>query len=106
MVRRLNNFFSQSKLGFIFLFFLMTLLSSCSTVRKDGPPSYHVDITKIPDAVPKKEPLSKYGNMRSYRVFGKRYYTLRTSKNYDKTGIASWYGSKFHSRLTSSGERY
>jgi len=82
------------------------LLASCTHLRKDGPPSYNVDVSRIPDAVPKREPLAKYGNMSSYKVYGKRYYTLGTSRNYDKVGVASWYGTKFHAHKTSSGERY
>src|SRR5579871_391831 len=86
---------------------LALLVTSCSHVgRQDGPPNFHVDETKIPNAVPKNEPLARYGNMSSYRVFGKRYYTMPTSKNYDQVGIASWYGTKFHAQRTSSGERY
>ena len=86
---------------------LMVLLSSCAHVaRKDGPPNYYVDETKVPNAVPKPERLAKYGNMPSYRVFGKRYFTLRSSKNYDQVGVASWYGTLFHAQRTSSGERY
>lgn len=42
----------------------------------------------------------------SYSVYGKRYRTLGTSKNYLVKGIASWYGPGFHHRTTSSGERY
>jgi rare lipoprotein A len=86
---------------------LVFLLSSCSHVaRKDGPPNFYVDETKVKNAVPKVEPLSKCGNMASYRVFGKRYYTLRTSRNYDQIGVASWYGTQFHRHSTSSGEPY
>lgn len=85
----------------------MLLLSSCSHVgKKDGPPNFYVDETKIPNAVPKPEPRAKYGNMTSYRVFGKRYYTLKSSKNYEAVGTASWYGTLFHDRRTSSGEPY
>jgi len=91
----------------ILIILLMLLLTSCARMhRKDGPPNFYVDETKISNAVPKPEPLSKYGNMTSYRVFGKRYYTLRTSKNYCQTGVASWYGTQFHAQRTSSGERY
>jgi rare lipoprotein A len=89
--------------------FLLAFLSGCSSThvkKKDGPPNYHVDETKVPNAVPKIEPLSKRGNMESYQVFGKRYYTMKSSKNYDEVGIASWYGTQFHDRLTSNGERY
>lgn len=86
---------------------LMLLLTSCAHMkRKDGPPNFYVDETKISNAVPKDEPLSKYGNMRSYRVFGKRYYTLKSSRNYNQVGIASWYGTQFHEHNTSSGEPY
>jgi len=42
----------------------------------------------------------------SYVVNGKRYYTLNTSKGFVETGVASWYGSQFHGRRTSSGEIY
>lgn len=31
---------------------------------------------------------------------------LHTNKNYEERGYASWYGSRFHKRRTSSGERY
>jgi rare lipoprotein A len=86
---------------------MMALLSSCSHMsKKDGPPNYYVDVSKIPNAVPKPEPLSKYGNMRSYSVFGKRYYPLKSSNHFEQVGVASWYGTKFHSRRTSSGEPY
>lgn len=90
----------------IFLVILMLFLASCSTISKDGPPSYPVDESKIPDAVPKTEPLSKYGNKTSYRVFGKNYYVMKSSKSYHARGVASWYGTKFHHQRTSSGERY
>ena len=87
---------------------LFTLLSGCSSTKQDGPPSYYVDASKVPDAVPKKEPLSKYGNMASYVVFGKRYHVMSQNKgkHYHEVGTASWYGTKFHKRYTSSGERY
>lgn len=85
----------------------LIFLASCSTHRvKDGPPDFYVDEKKIPDAVPKIEPLAKYGNMRSYRVMGKEYYVMQNLKHYDEVGVASWYGTQFHNRLTSSGERY
>jgi rare lipoprotein A len=59
-----------------------------------------------PDPVPRHEPLSKLGNMPSYVVFGKRYYTLKTAAGYAERGIASWYGPQFHGKKTSSGEPY
>lgn len=86
---------------------LILLLSNCARIRhKDGPPNFYVDESRIPNAVPRIEPLSKCGNMRSYCVFGRRYYVMRSSRHYVAVGIASWYGTSFHSRRTSSGERY
>ena len=37
---------------------------------------------------------------------GKRYRVMSSSKDYSETGIASWYGTKFHGRLTSNREIY
>jgi rare lipoprotein A len=82
------------------------LLAGCKTVTKDGPPPYDVDVSKIPNAQPKVEKLSKYGNMPVYRVNGKSYYVMNSSKHYEAEGTASWYGTKFHKRNTSSGEKY
>lgn len=42
----------------------------------------------------------------SYRVFGRHYHVMKSSKNYQERGIASWYGRQFHYRHTSSGERF
>ena len=39
-------------------------------------------------------------------MFGKRYHVLDSSKGFRQRGIASWYGTKFHGRPTSSGEVY
>lgn len=97
----------QRLLNLLLLTVFTLLLSSCSHLgRKDGPPNFYVDETKIPNPIPKPEPLAKYGNMRSYVVFGKRYYVMKSSKHYTETGTASWYGTKFDTHRTSSGERY
>lgn len=70
-----------------------------------GGPS-HAELMRTPDAVPVAEPRSRYGNPRSYVVFGRTYRTLPSSRGYVERGIASWYGTKFHKRLTSSREPY
>lgn len=92
----------------VIIIFVVILLNACSTIvsKKDGPPPFFVDETKIPNAQPKVEPLSRIGNKPSYHVFGKRYHVMSSSKNYDERGIASWYGTKFHDRHTSNGEVY
>lgn len=73
---------------------------------QDGPPKIQKNVAKIPNAIPKVEPKSRYGNPKRYEVFGKTYTVLNSSKGYKRKGIASWYGTKFHGRRTSSGEPY
>ena len=86
---------------------LLLLTAGCSTVQnKDSGPSHSIDVSGIPNATPRTEPLSKRGNPSSYVVFGKRYYVLETAEGFRERGIASWYGNKFHGNSTSSGERY
>lgn len=59
-----------------------------------------------PQPLPGGEPLSERGNHSPYRVFGKTYHVLPTSRGYVEQGIASWYGKKFHGRPTSSMEPF
>lgn len=84
------------------------LLSGCSTSRTlpDGRPDRDRDISAIPDAEPRQEAPSRYGNPASYVVFGRRYHVMAHSRGFRQRGIASWYGTKFHGRRTSSGEPY
>ena len=51
-------------------------------------------------------PKSRRGNMAEYTVRGQRYRTLDTAAGFRERGVASWYGSKFHGRETSSGEPF
>ncbi len=83
------------------------LLSACGgALQKDRAPEGKIDISTIPDAVPRAEPRSKYGNPGFYEVNGQYYYVLDNSLGYFERGTASWYGEKFHGRRTSSGETY
>jgi len=72
----------------------------------DGPSSRKITAADVHDAVPAHEPRARYGNHSPYTVLGKTYTVLPSSKGYHERGIASWYGSKFHGRRTSSGEPY
>lgn len=66
-----------------------------------GPPP-----TRFKAVKPVAEPMSRYGNPATYHVDGQRYDVLTTATGYRQRGLASWYGTKFHSRRTSSGEHY
>ena len=72
----------------------------------DGPSMRDINAADVADAVPRQEPLARYGNHSPYEVFGKTYTVMDSSKGYREKGVASWYGSKFHGRRTSSGEPY
>ncbi len=73
---------------------------------QDGPPLNPPDVMNVPDAVPRVEPRSRYGNPKSYVVMGKEYHVLAQGTGYVARGGASWYGTKFHGQRTSSGEPY
>jgi len=91
---------------------MVLLLAACAGDKKketepgDGPSSRKITAADVKDAVPANEPLARYGNHSPYTVLGKTYTVLPTSMGYHERGIASWYGSKFHGRRTSSGEVY
>ncbi len=90
-----------------FVWLAVLVLGACSGVEQmDGAPVAPPDVSSVPDAVPRQEPLSRYGNPPSYVVNGKRYRTLSSSRGYRERGIASWYGTKFHGRRTSTQEVY
>ncbi|MCG5499931.1 septal ring lytic transglycosylase RlpA family protein [Ectothiorhodospira lacustris] len=100
---------------------LALTLAACSSSRGPGPagpgytpeerdgaphPGRIPDLSRVPEPVPRVEPPSRYGNPASYVVFGRRYTTLDSAEGYRERGVASWYGTKFHGRRTSSGEPY
>lgn len=98
---------SRSKLILVWLV-CVVFLAACTSplTKKDSAPKKPTRIDRTEKVIPKVEPKSKYGNPKSYVVFGQRYHTLPTAKGYVEQGVASWYGTKFHGRRTSSGETY
>jgi len=73
----------------------------------DGPPLIaSVDYSGKAEPEPRREPLAAYGNPETYEVDGLIYRTQAVSPGFSEFGVASWYGRKFHGRLTSSGEPY
>ena len=91
------------------IFSTLLFITCSSPIKKDSAPKSKHAAAKVERSqtlIPKVEPKSKYGNPPSYVVFGKRYYVMDSSKGYVEEGIASWYGTKFHGRPTSSQEPY
>jgi rare lipoprotein A len=91
---------------------LAALLTGCASkptrpLERDGPPANPpAELMKLPDAVPRVEPLRVGGPNKPYEVAGVRYVPMTADLPFDETGGASWYGRKFHGQPTSSGETY
>ncbi|MFS8136839.1 MAG: septal ring lytic transglycosylase RlpA family protein [Thermomonas sp.] len=71
----------------------------------DNVPDEIPDVDAIPEPDVRDEPRSRTGNG-NYSVLGKRYQVLDDPEGYVETGLASYYGTKFHGRRTSSQEVY
>lgn len=92
---------------------LIALVAACASREKapsrpdqDGAPGKRIQASDVKDAVPQPEPRARYGNGPKYEVWGKTYTVMPTASGYRERGTASWYGTKFHGRPTSSGEPY
>jgi len=73
---------------------------------RDGGPEVPPDVSSLPEPVPRAEPRARYGNHSPYVVLGRRYHVMDSAEGYVERGVASWYGTKFHGRPTSSFEPY
>lgn len=75
---------------------------------RDSAPSSVPDVSHIPEPEPRDEPTSRYGNKSPYSVLGRSYRLMSEDAaiKYRERGEASWYGTKFHGRLTSNREPY
>lgn len=73
---------------------------------KDTTPDYIPNVACIPEPLVSNEPHSPIGNRSPYEVLGKTYVVREDAGGYVERGTASYYGNKFHGRLTSNKEVY
>jgi len=95
---------------YIALLFVMTMMSGCSTkptsryaIQQDHAPTrlpYSHEVKDIPAVF--VEPSNWANN--DYELDGMTYRVLKNAQGYKASGLASWYGSKFHGHQTSNGE--
>ena len=72
----------------------------------DSLPDYLPNVDLIPEPEVVDLPRSPVGNRSPYQVLGKTYHVLDDHSEFTETGTASYYGAKFHGRLTSNREVY
>src|SRR5690625_191907 len=94
---------------------LITSLTGCGSTsakrsggyyKDDGPmASSPKNISNTPNATPRIEPFA-HATLRPYQVMGMHFVPIADSKPFSQTGLASWYGKKFHGKKTATGERY
>lgn len=90
---------------------LLLALAACSTQQRQPPrdgPGAHIPpgLAQVPDAEPRVEPLRSGGPNKPYEVAGRWYAPASSDVAWRETGLASWYGARFHGRPTALGETY
>lgn len=76
------------------------------SMADDSPLLEPIDLSAVQPVIPEPVERTIAGNKSPYSVNGKTYHVLSTEAGYEETGMASWYGRKFHGHLTSNGEVY
>lgn len=90
------------------------VLAGCASGPKGGsfgrdgaPTSPPSNLGAVPDAEPRVEPIrGSGGTSKPYSVLGRSYVPITDDRPFREAGLASWYGTKFHSQSTASGEPY
>ncbi len=78
-----------------------------ATLERDGPPvNPPANLERVPDAVPRVEPLRSGGPNKPYVALGQTHVPMTSDLPWVESGGASWYGRKYHGRPTASGEVY
>ena len=76
------------------------------SITQDRAPDRAMNIASIPEVIPEPITRTGAGNRSPYSVLGNSYNVLSTEEGYRETGVASWYGEKFHGHKTSNGETF
>lgn len=72
----------------------------------DSPVLEPIDLSAVQQVIPEPVTRTIAGNKSPYTVNGETYYVMESEAGYEESGVASWYGRKFHGHLTSNGEIY
>ncbi len=91
------------KKSYLLLFSFALTMSGCSLLTQEN--NFNLTEQEI-TSILNDACTIKRDNRQRYKIDGKRYKTLSSSKGYKKRGIASWYGSDFDGKQTACGEEY
>jgi rare lipoprotein A len=79
---------------------------AASSERDGAPAEAPPNLAALPDPVPQVEPIKPGGPNKPYVVLGQSYEPTVADVRWKESGLASWYGTKFHGRRTASGELF
>ncbi len=85
---------------FLIPFICIAALSGCAQIELAS----HVG-KKLAGTTDNAKSKGRYKVGSAYTIKGKRYYP-KVDYDYNKKGVASWYGPGFHGKTTANGERY
>jgi rare lipoprotein A len=92
---------------------MLVLLAGCASGPRGGAGRDGADanppagLGQVPDAEPRVEPIrGSGGTSKPYTVLGRSYVPITDDRPFRESGLASWYGRKFHAQSTASGEPY
>ena len=74
------------------------------SISQDRAPSQPLDPSQIREVIPVPINRTMAGNRSPYTVNGRSYRVMQSEEGFQQTGLASWYGEKFHGHQTSNGE--
>ena len=110
----MNRALHKNSLGALLM---MVILMGCGTtnvpdnpnagryaINQDRAPTRPLNERAIADVTPEPVQRTMAGNRSPYTVLGSTYHVLPSEEGYRASGVASWYGEKFHGHKTSNGE--
>ena len=93
---------TKCALKLVIMGFACFILAGCSSIRLPNYPDSSGDFKSAPNT----SESSQKATMRPYTINGKTYYPTSVNVGDIASGMASWYGPKFHGKKTSNGEIY
>ena len=99
------NFRSHILILFLLIFFGCSIQNGRHDTVHIPPPKSSESSTDKTSRLPSPD-QKMHATQKPYKIAGVQYTPIVSSEGFVQSGIASWYGQKFHGRKTSNGETY